>query len=117
MLKNIDNRYDKLLVTDNFFMKLILFLHSTTDSSVREKIVIIIGRLIEHNYNMIKLFLKKNVMEIFMTLESSENITEKENSIILLSYIVKYTGKCIVDYLEIYFSNLVRLLKNDDEEI
>ena len=117
MLKNIDNRYDKLLVTDNFFMKLILILHSTTDSSVREQIVIIIGRLIQHNYNMIKLFLKKNVMEIFMTLESSENITEKEDSIILLSYIVKYTGKCIVDYLEIYFSNLVRLLKDDDEEI
>ena len=117
MLKNIDNRYDKLLVTENFFMKLILILHSTTDSSVREQVVIIIGRLIEHNYNMIKLFLKKNVMEIFMTLESSENITEKENSIILLSYIVKYTGKCIVDYLEIYFSNLVRLLKDDDEEV
>ena len=117
MLKNLDNRYDRLLVTDNFFMKIILILHSTTDSSVREQVIIIIGRLIEHNYNMVKLFLKKNVMEIFMTLESSENITEKEDSIILLSYIVKYTGKCIVEYLEIYFSNLVRLLKDDDEEV
>jgi FKBP12-rapamycin complex-associated protein len=75
----------------------------------------IIGKIIPLNLNTITLFIKKQLLEIFLSLEINRNVFEKEESIVLLSFFVRYTGKYIVDYVQIIFSTLVKILKNETD--
>ena len=43
--------------------------------------------------------------------EVSKNIFEQENSVILISYFVKFVGKYILDYIKIFFLTILNLLK------
>lgn len=111
MLNNIDDpRYHTLLAENKFFNKL-TFVLKFSNNALREKAILIIGKIITLNYTTITLFIKKSLLEIFMTLEISNNIFEKEDAIVLMSYYVKYTGMYIVDYVQIIFSTLIKILK------
>ena len=55
-------------------------------------------------------------MDIFSILESSQDISKKEDAIVLLSYYVKYTAKHIIDYIDMIFSTLIKFLKYEDTE-
>ena len=115
MLQNIDDpRYFYLLSQNYFFNKLTFFLNFP-NNSIKDKTVDIIGKIIPFNLNTITLFIKKQLLEIFLSLEISRNVYEKEESIVLLSYFVKYTGKYIVDYVQIIFSTLVKILKSETD--
>ena len=115
ILANLDERYDRLLSQQNFFTKFIMILNSL-DNNIRESTVKILSRLVNHNSPLVISFIKKSVMEIFNTLQSGRNSSEKEEAIILLSYYVKYLGKYIIDYLSIVFTILIKLIKDEPNQ-
>ena len=110
MLNNIDERYDKLLATNKFFNKLILTLNFT-DNNIREKVVSIFGRILHYNFTTIITYIKKSILDIFNRLDLSLDNAEKVDAIILLNFYVKYSGQHILDYVEIIFSTLIKILK------
>ncbi len=110
MLNNLDERYDKLLATNKFFNKLILTLNFS-DNNIREKVVSIFGRILNYNYTTIITYIKKSILDIFNRLDLSLDNVEKVDAIILLNYYVKYSGCHILDYVEIIFSTLIKILK------
>ena len=110
MLNNLDERYDKLLSTNKFFNKLILTLNFS-DNNIREKVVCIFGRILHYNYTTIITYIKKSILDIFNRLDLSLDNGEKVDAIILLNYYVKYSGSHILDYVEIIFSTLIKILK------
>lgn len=113
MISQLDERYDKFLATNKFFNKLTLALNFS-DNNLREKVVQVIGRILHDNYTTIILFIKSKVFDIFTTLDMSPKLSEKEDAIILLNYYVKYAGGYILDYVELIFSNLIKILKSNN---
>jgi FKBP12-rapamycin complex-associated protein len=116
MMNNLDDRYDRLLATNKFFNKLTKILNFH-DNNLREKIVSVIGRILQENYTTIIIYIKKSIMEIFNLLDLSQDPAEKEDAIILLNFYVKYAGIHILDYVELIFSTLIKLLKKDCNDI
>jgi FKBP12-rapamycin complex-associated protein len=116
MISNLDSRYDKYLASNNFFNKLTLILN-INDNNLREKVVNVIGRILQENYTTIIIFIKKSILDIFNVLDLSIDLNEKEEAIILLNYFVKYAGSHILDYVELIFSTLIKILKNNSNDI
>ena len=113
MLNKIDDeRYYSLLSENKFFNKL-TFVLKFNNNILRKKTIKIIRNIINKNYTTITLFIKKSMLEIFMILEISTNIFERENAIVLLSYYVKYTIEYILDYIQLIFTKLIKILKSE----
>ena len=110
MMNNLDERYDKLLASNKFFNKLILTINFS-DNNIREKVVSIFGRILQYNYTTIITYIKKSILDIFNRLDLSLDNAEKVDAIILLNFYVKYSGTHILDYVEIIFSTLIKILK------
>ena len=115
MLQNIDDSRYYYLLSENYFFNKLTFFLNFSNNSIKAKTVDIIGKIIPLNLNTITLFIKKQLLEIFLSLEINRNVFEKEESIVLLSFFVRYTGKYIVDYVQIIFSTLVKILKNETD--
>ena len=113
MLNNIDDPRYHMLLSENAFFHKLTFVLKTANNAIKEKAICIIGKIITLNYTAITIFIKKSLLEIFATLEISTNIFEKEDAIVLMSYYVKYTGMYIVDYVQIIFSTLIKILKSE----
>ena len=113
MISNLDDRYDRFLAKNKFFNKLTLIINFN-DNSIREKTVQIIGRILHDNYTTIIIFIKKSILDIFSILDLGLKLSEKEDAIILLNYYVKYTGPYILDYVELIFSTLIKILKSNN---
>ena len=112
-LNKIDNeRYYALLAENTFFNKM-TFVLKYNNNTLRRKTIEIIKKIINYNYTSITLFIKKSLLEIFMLLEISSNVYEREDAIVLMSYYVKYTGEYIVDYVQLIFTNLIKILKSE----
>lgn len=116
MISNLDSRYDKYLASNKFFNKLTLVLN-INDNNLREKVVSVIGRILQENYTTIIIFIKKSILDIFNILDLSIDLNEKEEAIILLNFFVKYAGSHILDYVELIFSTLIKILKNNSNDI
>lgn len=116
MISNLDSRYDKYLASNNFFNKLTLILN-INDNNLREKVVSVIGRIMQENYTTIIIFIKKSILDIFNILDLSIDLNDKEEAIILLNFFVKYAGGHILDYVELIFSTLIKILKNNSNDI
>ena len=113
MISNLDERYDRFLAKNNFFNKLTLILNFN-DNSIREKTVQIIGRILHDNYTTIIIYIKKSILDIFSILDFGLKLSEKEDAVILLNYYVKYNGPYILDYVELIFSTLIKILKSNN---
>lgn len=119
LLNLLDARYHKILASNNFFEKITLVLNFD-DNTLKEKVVELIGNLLEYNFTTIIVFIKKSILEIFNKILLSIDKSDKEESVLLLSFFVKYTGKHILDYVEMIFSQLISVLKqsvNDENDI
>ena len=115
ILKNISNKFDILFTKESFFLKLILLLN-IPEIHIKEQCVIIISRILAYNYTSTFLYLQKNIIEIFIILDTSENMELKELNIELLKYYIKYCGKYITNYLEIIFYKLIQIFFNNYEK-
>ena len=109
ILESLDSRYDPLL-SEKYFLNILIRLFDCSKNYIKEKIIKILGRLIEYNSGYIIVFLKKEVMRIFLVLSSNQEIIEKEKEILLLKHLVNNAGKFIFCYLEEIFENLIQLL-------
>ena len=67
----------------------------------------IISKLIPYDFAKIHSYIKRKLNQIYLYLETSNNLHRQEKNIILLSYFIKYTSKCIEDSLETIFINLL----------
>ena len=116
-LNSIDDaRYHSLLAENTFFTKM-AFVLKYNNNTLRRKAIEIIKKIIRFNHTPITLFIKKSLLEIFMLLEISSNVYERENAIVLMSYYVKYTGEHIVDYVQLIFTNLIKILKSETNSL
>lgn len=111
----LDDRYNKILSSVTFFNKITLVLNCY-NNSLKEKVVALIGRLLPYNFTPIIIYIKKSILEIFNNLDLCYDLVEKEDAVILLSYYVKFSGKYIMDYVELILSTLIKILKSKEEE-
>ena len=114
-----DKRYLQFLMKDNFFQKFVSLLEYDSNE-IRKRTVEIVGKLIPYDFNTIHSYIKKKLRKIYKYLETSDNQYKQEKNLILLSYFIKYTSKCIEDSLETIFLNLLKVLKketNNDNNI
>ena len=113
ILDMFDNkRYYELLSKNNCFINFITIIEYD-NNLVKEKTIKIISQLIKYNYSTINAFVREKILQIYACLVNSNNQYRKEENIILLSYLVKYMGDHIVDEIEILFSSLLRILKEE----
>ena len=105
-------RYLQLLIKDNYFLKFVSLVEYD-NNLIKEKSVKIISKLIQYNYNRINNFIKRKINQICLFLITSNNQYRQEKNIILLTYFIKYTGNCIVDSMEMIFTNSLKILKKD----
>lgn len=110
LLNSIDERYYKLLASNSFFEKIVLVLNFD-DTNLKEKIVELIGNLLNYNYATIIVFIKKTILEIFNSILLSIEKFDCEEAVVVLSYFVKYSGKYILDYVQLIFPQLIEILK------
>ena len=113
ILEVIDNqRFYELLSKNNIFINFITIIEYD-NNLVKEKTIKIVSQLIKYNYSTINTFLREKILQIYACLVNSNNQYRKEENIILLTYLVKYMGNHIVDEIEILFSTLLRILKEE----
>ena len=113
ILEVIDNqRFYELLSKNNFFVNFISIIEYD-NNLVKEKTIKIVGELIKYNYSTVNAFVREKILQIYACLVNSNNQYRKEENIILLTYLVKFMGEHIVDEIEILFSTLLRLLKEE----
>ena len=113
ILNVIDNqRFYELLSKNNFFVNFISIIEYD-NNMVKEKTIKIVSQLIKYNYSTIYSFVREKILQIYACLVNSNNQLRKEENIILLSYLVKYMGNHIVDEIEMLFSTLLGLLKEE----
>ena len=103
-------RYLQLLIKDNYFLKFVSLVEYDSNL-IKEKTVQIISKLIPYNYNRINTYIKRKITQICLFLVTSNNQYRQEKKIILLTYFIKYTGNCIVDSMEMIFTNSLKILK------
>ena len=113
ILDVIDNqRFYELLSKNNFFVNFISIIEYD-NNLVKEKTIKIVSQLIKYNYSSINAFVREKILQIYACLVNSNNQYRKEENIILLTYLVKYMGNHIVNEIEILFSTLLGLLKEE----
>ena len=113
ILNVIDNqRFYELLSKNNYFVNFISIIEYD-NNLVKEKTIKIASQLIKYNYSSIYAFVREKIRQIYACLVNSNNQFRKEENIILLTYLVKYMGNHIVDEIEMLFSTLLELLKEE----
>ncbi len=111
MIMNLDKRYDRLLASNKFFNKITLILNYN-DNNIKKQMVTIIGRILHYNYTTITIFIKKSILDIFNRLDLCLDQSEREDAIVLLNYYVEFAGSQILDYVELIFKTLIKMLKS-----
>ena len=113
ILEVMDNqRFYELLSKNTFFINFITIIEYD-NNLVKEKTIKIVSQLIKYNYSTVNAFIREKILQIYASLVNSNNQYRKEENIILLQYLVKYMGNHIVDEIEILFSTLLSLLKEE----
>jgi hypothetical protein len=113
ILEVLDNqRFYELLSKNNFFINFITIIEYD-NNLVKEKTIKIVSQLIKYNYSTINAFVREKILQIYACLVNSNNQYRKEENIILLTNLVKYMGNHIVDEIEMLFSTLLRILKEE----
>ena len=113
ILEVLDNqRFYELLGKNNFFINFITIIEYD-NNLVKEKTIKIVSQLIKYNYSTINAFVREKILQIYACLVNSNNQYRKEENIILLTNLVKYMGNHIVDEIEMLFSTLLRILKEE----
>ena len=113
ILNVIDNqRFYELLSKNNFFVNFISIIEYD-NNLVKKKTIKIVSQLIKYNYSTIYSFVREKILQIYACLVNSNNQLRKEENIILLTYLVKYMGNHIVEEIEMLFSTLLGLLKDE----
>jgi len=107
-----DKRYLQFLVIDKYFNSFVPLLEDDSNE-IRKKVVEIISKLITYDFEKINKYIQSKLNEIFTYIEISNRQHHKEKKIILLSYFVKYSSKCIQDSLETIFLKLIEALKKE----
>ena len=107
-----DKRYLQFLVIDKYFNSFVPLLEDDSNE-IRKKVVEIISKLITYDSEKINKYIQSKLNEIFTYIEISNRQHHKEKKIILLSYFVKYSSKCIQDSLETIFLKLIEALKKE----
>ena len=107
-----DKRYIQFLINDNYFLKFVSLIECDSNQ-ITKKTVEIISKLIPYDFAKIHSYIKRKLNQIYLYLETSNNLHRQEKNIILLSFFIKYTSKCIEDSLETIFINLLKALKKE----
>ena len=107
-----DKRYIQFLRKDNYFLKFVSLLECDSNQ-IKKRTVEIISKLIPYDFNKIHSYIKRKLKQIYLYLETSNNQYKQEKNVILLSYLIKYTSKCVEDSLETIFINLLKALKKE----
>lgn len=115
LISLLDERFYKVLASNNFFEKVTLILNFD-DNTLKEKVVALIGNLLEYNFTTIIVFIKKTILEIFNTILLSLEKSDTEEAVVLLCYFVRYSGKHILDYIELILPQLISVLKQSVNE-
>ena len=113
ILEVIDSqKFYQQLSKNNFFINFITIIEYD-NNMVKEKTIKVVSQLLNYNYSTINSFIREKILQIYACLVNSNNQFRKEENIILLAFLVKYMGKNIVDEIEILFSTLLRILREE----
>ena len=107
-----DNRYYKILCKNNFFINFISIIEYD-NNAIKEKAVEIISKIIEFNHDIIYTYIREKLIQISLCLVTSNNLYQKEENILLLSYFVKYIGNYIIDEIKNIFPTLLNILREE----
>ena len=113
ILEVIDSpKFYQQLSKNNFFINFITIIEYD-NNMVKEKTIKVVSQLLNYNYSTINSFIREKILQIYACLVNSNNQFRKEENIILLAFLVKYMGQNIVDEIEILFSTLLRILREE----
>ena len=113
ILENLDERFDAILLRENFLKKL-FFILDYSESPLKVDIMRILIRLKKYN-PIISMFLKKEIVRILKILKCSYDVFEKEKEISLLSFYIKNIKDTILEYFDkSIFEILIKEINNNE---